>query len=74
MRRMLAFPLLFAPFIVGQRGGQRGGSLDGKVVNPNTGQPVAGVDIVLYTQSGARVRVEQSPVEGIELTAAPWLQ
>jgi hypothetical protein len=24
--------------------------------------------------SGARVRVEQSPVEGIELTAAPWLQ
>jgi hypothetical protein len=23
---------------------------------------------------GARVRVEQSPIEGIELTASPWLQ
>jgi hypothetical protein len=54
MRRMLAFALLFAPFVVGQGGGQGGGSLDGKVVNPNTGQPVAGVDIVLYTRQALR--------------------
>ncbi|HEY6347493.1 MAG TPA: carboxypeptidase regulatory-like domain-containing protein [Bryobacteraceae bacterium] len=51
---MLAFVLLFAPVVVGQGGGQGGGSLDGKVVNPNTGQPVAGVDIVLYTRQALR--------------------
>jgi hypothetical protein len=39
---------------VGQGDGQGGGSLDGKVVNPNTGQPVAGVDIVLYTRQALR--------------------
>jgi hypothetical protein len=43
---MLAFALLFAPLLAGQGGG----SVDGKVVNPNTGQPVPGVDIVLYTR------------------------
>jgi hypothetical protein len=50
MWRMLAFPLLFAPVLAGQGDG----SLDGKVVNPNTGQPVAGVDIVLYTRQALR--------------------
>jgi hypothetical protein len=50
MRWLLLFPFLFSPALPGQGSG----SVDGKVVNPNTGQGVAGVGIVLYTRQAVR--------------------
>lgn len=50
MRFMFALPLLFAPLLPCQDGG----SLQGKVVNPNSGEPVAGAEIVLFTRLALR--------------------
>ena len=62
MRRMLAFPLLFAPLLPGQGGG----SVEGRVVNPNTGQPVAGAEIVLYTRQALRYETTSDSAGGFQ--------
>jgi protocatechuate 3,4-dioxygenase beta subunit len=51
------FPFVFSCIVLGQESG----SVDGKVVNPNTGQGVAGVDIVLYTRQALRYETTSDP-------------
>jgi Carboxypeptidase regulatory-like domain len=62
MRLMFAFPLLFAPLLPGQGGG----SVQGKVVNPNSGEPVAGAEIVLFTRQALRYETTSDAAGGFQ--------
>ncbi len=62
MRLMFAFALLFASLLPGGDGG----SVQGKVVNPNSGEPVAGAEIVLYTRQALRYETTSDAAGGFQ--------
>jgi hypothetical protein len=54
---------LFAPVV----SSQGGGSVEGEVVNPNTGQGIAGVNIVLYTRQALRYETTSDAGGGFQI-------
>lgn len=63
MRRTLLLLFIFAPVI----SSQGGGSVEGEVVNPNTGQGIAGVNIVLYTRQALRYETTSDAGGGFQI-------